>query len=93
MPHPVIIAFGAFLVLAACLPPDPPATTLPAEDACGATALQSRVGAPVRDQDFTGQGATQRIMAEGSPMTMDYRADRLNVTYDARGRITRIWCG
>ena len=93
MPHPVIIAFGAFLLLAACLPPDPPATTLPAEDSCGASALQALVGAPVADQDFTGQGGAQRIMAEGSPMTMDYRADRLNVTYDARSRISRIWCG
>jgi hypothetical protein len=93
MPHPVPVALGALLLLAACLPEDPPAVSMPAEDACGAAALQSRVGTPVGAQDFTGQGAMQRIMAEGSPMTMDYRADRLNVTYDTRGRITRIWCG
>ena len=66
---------------------------MPAEDACGAAAMQSLVGQALADQDFTGMGKARRIMADGSPMTMDYRADRLNVTYDARGRITRIWCG
>jgi hypothetical protein len=93
MPHPVAAALGAILLLAACVPEDPPAAALPAEDACGAAALQSLLGAPVGDQDFTGVGGAQRIMADGSPMTMDYRADRLNVTYDGQGRITRIWCG
>lgn len=92
MPHPVPFALGAVLLLAACVP-EPPATALPSEDACGAAALQSLLGAPVADQDFTGMGQVQRVMADGSPMTMDYRADRLNVTYDGQGRITRIWCG
>lgn len=89
---PVPAALGAILVLAACVAEE---TTMapPAEDACGASGLQSLLGAPVADQDFTGMGQVQRVMADGSPMTMDYRADRLNVTYDARGRITRIWCG
>jgi hypothetical protein len=92
MRSPAPAALGAILVLAACVPEDG-ATGLPAEDACGAAALQQLLGAPVADQDFTGIGQVRRIMADGSPMTMDYRADRLNVTYDAAGRITRIWCG
>ncbi|MDP5365836.1 MAG: I78 family peptidase inhibitor [Paracoccaceae bacterium] len=85
-------ALGAILLLAACTPEEPPAT-LPSEDACGASGLQGLLGQPVADQDFAGFGATRRIMQDGSPMTMDYRADRLNVTYDGGGRITRIWCG
>ena len=92
MSHPVPAALCALLFLAACMPVEAPVAR-PSEDACGAAALQSLVGAPVADQDFTGSGKARRIMAEGSPMTMDYRADRLNVTYDAAGRITRIWCG
>lgn len=92
MRHPAPAALGAIMLLTACLPEEP-SSALPAEDACGAAALQALVGAPVADQDFTGIGAARRIMADGSPMTMDYRADRLNVTYDAAGRITRIWCG
>ena len=86
------IAPTAILCLAACMPQESP-VSLPAEDACGAVGLQGLVGQPVAQQDFTGIGDVQRIMANGSAMTMDYRADRLNVTYDSRGRITRIWCG
>ncbi|MFD1194881.1 I78 family peptidase inhibitor [Seohaeicola saemankumensis] len=98
-------AFGAILFLMACMPENPAtdsaaaaqaaaqAAAVPPADACGAATLQSLVGQPVVDQDFSGIGTAQRIMADGSPMTMDYRADRLNVTYDGKGRITRIWCG
>jgi hypothetical protein len=86
------IAPAAILFLAGCMPQEAP-VSLPAEDACGAAGLQGLVGRPVAQQDFTGIGNMQRIMAGGSAMTMDYRADRLNVTYDSRGRITRIWCG
>jgi hypothetical protein len=85
-------ALGAILFLAACMPEDP-SVSLPSENACGAAGLQGLVGQPVAQQDFNGTGNAQRIMADGSAMTMDYRADRLNVTYDAQGRITRIWCG
>jgi hypothetical protein len=92
MRYPVPTALGAILVLAACVPEDG-ATGLPAAEACGAAVLQPLVGQAVAEQDFTGIGKAQRIMADGSPMTMDYRADRLNVTYDGQGRITRIWCG
>ena len=92
MRSPAPAALGTILVLAACVPEEPN-LAVPTEDACGAAALQQLLGAPVADQDFAGIGAARRIMADGSPMTMDYRADRLNVTYDAQGRITRIWCG
>lgn len=98
----VTVMLGAALALAACVPPEPgpppPAPVPPAPiargaDGCGAGALQSLLGAPVGSHDFSRSGRVQRIMREGSAMTMDYRPDRLNVTYDSRGRITRIWCG
>lgn len=73
--------------------PELPQDSAAAEDACRAASLQGLVGQPVAQQDFSGFGNARRIMVEGSAMTMDYRADRLNVTYDHRGRITRIWCG
>jgi len=92
MRYPVPAALGVFLLLTACVPQDP-SVALPAEDACGATGLQGFLGQPVAQQNFKGSGNAQRIMADGSAMTMDYRPDRLNVTYDTRGRITRIWCG
>jgi hypothetical protein len=92
MRHPAPITLAAMLFLIACMPETPQVST-PADNACGAANLQGLLGQPVAQQDFSGLGGAQRIMAEGSAMTMDYRADRLNVTYDSRGRITRIWCG
>ena len=89
---PAPAALGAILLLAACAPEEPPATR-PAEDACGASDLQGLVGQPVADQDFAAFGASQRIMQDGSPMTMDYRADRVNVRYDEAMKITEITCG
>lgn len=88
MRYPVIGAAAALVILSACMPATPP----PTEDSCGAAGLQDLVGQPLARQAFDGIGAAQRIMPDGSAMTMDYRADRLNVTYDDRNRITRIWC-
>ncbi len=92
MRYPAPITLGALLFLTACIADMPPKSA-PSEDACSAFPLQGLLGQTVTSQDFTGIGAAQRIMADGSPMTMDYRADRLNVSYDPQGRITRIWCG
>ncbi len=87
-----LVGAGFLSALAACMPVIPDKTG-PAANACGAAGLQGLVGQPVAQQDFSGIGAARRIMVEGSPMTMDYREDRLNVSYDRSGRITRIWCG
>ena len=93
MRYPVPAALGALFLLTACMAEvSPPAAVAP-EDACGASALQDLLGQPVAGQDFGTRAAAQRVMADGSAMTMDYRADRLNVTYDTGNRITRIWCG
>lgn len=88
MRYPLPCAVAALVILSACLPATPP----PTEDSCGAVDLQNLVGQPLDRQAFDGIGAAQRIMPDGSAMTMDYRADRLNVTYDGQNRITRIWC-
>lgn len=87
----ILIGAGLLSALAACMPVTEETETV--ADACGASGLQGLVGQPVAQQDFSGVGAARRVMAEGSAMTMDYREDRLNVTYDRGGRITRIWCG
>ncbi|MFU8864839.1 MAG: I78 family peptidase inhibitor [Rhodobacterales bacterium] len=87
-----LIGGGLLLALAACMP-EMPEEAGTAPNACGASGLQGLVGQPVAQQDFSGVGAARRVMPEGSAMTMDYREDRLNVTYDRSGRITRIWCG
>ena len=96
MSHPRFTTLLAALVLglgplSACQTEETAAPDM--TEACGAEGLQDLLGAPVAEQDFSGIGGAQRVLAEGSPMTMDYRHDRLNVTYDGTGAITRIWCG
>jgi peptidase inhibitor I78 family protein len=82
----LIGAFGA-PVLAAGDAPDGNGLS-----ACGADQVQELIGQPVdgaRDR-FAPEA---RIIPPNSPVTQDYRPDRLNVDLDAGGIITRIWCG
>ncbi len=82
------VAIAAMLTLAACVPE--PGDT---EDACGAGALQVLVGQPLAMFDPASVKGPVRVIAPGMPVTMDYRAERLNVEHDAARIITRIICG
>lgn len=90
-----ILPVTALIALAACQPettlPPVPAPDMSAQ--CGAEDLQDLIGTPSSDVDFAALGVPLRILPPGSMMTMDYRADRLNVELDQDGMITRLWCG
>ena len=62
-----------------------------------ADALAVWVGKPWADAEETvraGEGvATIRVFGPGDAVTMDYRADRLNVELDDGGNVVRIFCG
>lgn len=77
----------ALAALGACMPEGGEDDTA---SACGADALQPLVGTQVEEHDFA-DGT--RIIPPGTPVTMDFRADRLNVETDEGGTITRIYCG
>ena len=85
----------AALVLAACQPTaaNDPVLNRPDRDACGATTYSDRIGQKHTQFDFSAPNRPVRVLGPDTPMTMDYRIDRLNVDTDAAGRITRIWCG
>ena len=34
-----------------------------------------------------------RLIYPGTPVTEDFRAERLNIDIDRTGRITGVWCG
>ena len=102
--RPLFLAGIAALALAGCGRTDgqPPAASTPAlpppaEDGCAA----GKVGT------FLGREATPETLAElakvagherirpirpGQAVTMDFRADRLNVDIDENGKIKRLWC-
>ena len=61
-------------------------------DACGASGYQSLVGAPLAAATFPA-GIDLRLINPGEAVTMDFRADRLNVELDATGTIQRVRCG
>ena len=95
------ILMGSLLVLSACATggtdnPAPPSP--PSEMTCDASGLQDHVGHTVS----ASSGATllelsgARVLRWVPPrtaVTMDFREDRLTVSYDDEMRITRISCG
>lgn len=84
-------AAAALILLAACV--EPPPVAMPAEDACGAAGLQGLVGQPATVLQTMRFGVQTRIIRPGMAVTMDYRADRLNIEIDAAEVIARVACG
>lgn len=86
------------LTLMACTPKAPvEAPTPPASAECRADMVQDLIGKPrseaVAKDALARSGAkTIRWIPEGSAVTMDYRADRLNLSLDAQGAINKIGC-
>lgn len=104
MPFPVFAALAA-LPLGGCATlasapsgelqasPQPPAGTI-----CDAAEAQQFIGR--KAGEAIGRSALAMSKARnlrwGGPdtaFTMDYREDRLNIVYDAKGTIERIYCG
>ena len=94
----ILAALPAVLWLAACAghPTDPAAP--PIAGACKAEAAHAWIGKPASETNLeavraaTGAAAL-RALKPGDAMTMDYRADRVNVVQDANGAIEKISCG
>ena len=96
-PIPGLVALA---LLAACVqgggtPPNPGAPQPPqvVEDACGAAGLQGLVGqdeSALAGMRFKGP---MRLIRPGMAVTMDYSAERLNITLHDAGRIESVTCG
>lgn len=95
------LAIAAILPLAACSAESAPVESTPpppAEMTCKADAAASYVGqtasADVGAAIVKATGArTLRWGPPRSAMTMDYRADRVNIMYDDAYKITQVTCG
>jgi hypothetical protein len=89
------------LALAGCVArtsPGHPAVEIPPVGACDAASTQAMVGkivsAEMASELLRLTGARElRWIAPGMAVTMDYKFDRLSVSYDERRAITRITCG
>lgn len=88
----ILSALALPMALAACVTEGSgPAT--PVENACGATALQWMVGRPAAEAGRINHPGTVRVIQPGMAVTMDYRADRLNIEISEAGTIARVFCG
>ncbi|WP_322867329.1 I78 family peptidase inhibitor [Aquicoccus sp. G2-2] len=88
MPNISPIALVGAVALSACQPGHP----TPAPDTCDSARYRPFIGAQASAVDFSAQKVL-RIIAPGQPVTMDFRAERLNVETDAAGRIVKLSCG
>ena len=89
--RPIIAAVPFALLLAACQSPG--AAQSPAEDQCGAASRQNLVGTPAADLDQSTLPEFSRVIYPKTPVTMDYRLERLNVHVGEDGKISRVVCG
>ena len=88
----------AALALTACTPP--PASTPPPPEAgaCNAAPAQGLIGRPAsasvaeEAQRLTG-ARVWRWLRPGQIVTMEYRADRLNLRLNAEDKVAAITCG
>jgi hypothetical protein len=96
-------ALFALVPLAACAQTSPPADTPETPPArlagqCDAAAVQDLVGKPASselgaDALTRSHAAVMRWLRPGQIVTMEYRADRLNLNLDAQNVVARIGCG
>lgn len=78
--------------------PPPQSTPPPAAGACNAAAAQGLVGrassSSLAEEARRLSGARMwRWLRPGQIVTMEYRADRLNLYLDAQDKVERITCG
>lgn len=90
----------AALTLTACTPvePMPGPGRPPMEGRCEAGRLDALIGREatprlVARAKARAGASLVRVIRPGQPVTMDYRAGRLNISVDARNRVTRFNCG
>ncbi|MEI4485010.1 I78 family peptidase inhibitor [Frigidibacter sp. MR17.14] len=72
---------------------DPAADPATTADVCGASKHQSLVGKPGKGLAPGRFGVPVRIVTPGSMMTMDYRAERLNISINEAGLVEKVYCG
>ncbi|MER2509261.1 I78 family peptidase inhibitor [Amaricoccus sp.] len=63
------------------------------DGACGAPAHQNLVGTGAGALDPGALPAGTRVIFPGMPVTMDYRAERMNVEIGAGDKVARVFCG
>lgn len=61
-------------------------------DACGALQHDALIGKPITEPGVPAEGPNVRYIRPNTQVTMDFRADRLNIDIDAGDMITGFRC-
>lgn len=72
--------------------PADPATQPAGEDTCNKAVHAGLIGKPATDPAVPPAGPSVRHIRPDTQVTMDFRADRLNIDIDANGIITGLRC-
>ncbi len=95
--RPLLFALCLPVFLPACLPGGPtgplPPVDIGTADACGASQLQGLVGQPASAIAAMTFAQPMRLIRPGMAVTMDFNAERLNITLDEADRIVSVTCG
>ncbi|OWK32733.1 I78 family peptidase inhibitor [Sphingomonas mucosissima] len=87
----------AAVLLAGCATTDRESTSAEPKAGCNAAAVQDLVGKPLSaaqaDAKRRAGAAMVRSYETGAALTMDYRADRLNIETDTNGTVVKLSCG
>lgn len=87
----VAVASGPPSITAA---PTIPLPHPPPKDACGADELKWLIGRNRSEIPVPTDPGNRRVVCSTCPVTMDYRAERLNILFDAEtGIVTEVKCG
>ena len=102
--RPGLAALAALFALGCAQPPpapstpqDRPAAPQSAEaatqaDSCGWRAYEHLIGRPVSELDRSALPARARVITPEMAVTLDFRADRLNILVGVDGRIGSLRC-
>lgn len=93
----VMMAVAVAALVAGCVPMGTgvgaPVGDQPSQNQCGALDLQYLVGSPDTVLETMRFGGPVRIIPQGSAVTMDYNAVRINFELDRYRMISRVFCG
>lgn len=84
--------FPAIALLIACAPTSKDPEGTPASRTCDASSYSEIIGLDLAEVTLPAD-LEQRVIRPGSAITMDFRANRMNIDVSHSGRILRIWCG
>ncbi len=76
----------------ACAPEAAPPAAAPVEDACGTQQYVALIGKPITEPGVPAEGSNVRYIRPNTQVTMDFRADRLNIDIDGSETITGFRC-